>query len=196
MAIPPNNPGSTNLSPIGLSSSVTLAVQSSGLTVLNTDLLTTSGTTDLANIIGDTYSGAQYALLTPIPTGANSVLLYPFYYNSLPGVAPVVRVWLQTQGPDGSYTPSKLDPNTYAPITSTNTALNGWWLPAPDSNGNYAVTLSSTDNLQILDATSSGTIFVGGYSRVSLLGASRLLVTVSTAATTSDKAILTGLFIQ
>lgn len=101
-------------------------------------------------------------------------------------VAPVVRVFgLVPQWPGG---PVGIESNGW-PYADDNEFpnLTSWWMPLTlISNGSVAITLSNTVAMtHDGDEFASNDFYVGLPSRISLAGATRFIVTISTAATLS-----------
>jgi len=159
----------------------------------------TAAPTNPYAVLDGTDAQAASCIVTPVPNGANALILFHDYSaaSSTLTTVPVIRVWGEV--PDikslDPYEPPVLSVGPARVAEQTSPVLpSRQWIPLTElSTGNLAITMGTTAAAQ---TTTTGTWYRSAPVFVSLLGCSRVLVTISTAGvgTTVTATAINGCF--
>lgn len=155
-------------------------------------------------VLDTTDAQAASVVITSVPNGANLLALFHDWRSATAAItaAPIIRVF-------GEVPERQTHVDAYAPQTqsvgpppfagSTTLALPGnHWIPLSEmSTGAQAITVGALTHSMLTVPSSGNNWYRSGPAVVSLLGVSRVLVTISSAATTSgsfDVSAINGAF--
>lgn len=150
----------------------------------------TASPTDPYGVLDGTDAQAASVIITAVPNGANFLMLFHDYRDSAGTLttAPVVRVFgeVPEQNPaNQTYEPSILTngPSPVVPSTSIQPPLpSRHWVPLGElSTGNIPITVGGTTPVMVVTIAGNDW-YRSSPAFVALLGVSRVLVTISTAA--------------
>lgn len=166
--------------PIGNTPGVTLLVESTPPFVLQKDLATANtNTTNPWTLANGTGTGHANINIVPVPTGANSLLVWAAWIGSDPASDPTVAFYGRLQNNDGH--DGILDASNVSSsfVSSVGTPAGSWWIKLyQESTSTSSFTFTTTTGGELTD----GTIKCSAHTSVNVVGVDRVLAVVTTAA--------------